>query len=148
MLVQSNYGGVLTIGGRPVVPGPGATDKGGSCMIVIATDAPLDARQLQRLARRSFAGMARTGASFSHGSGDYAIAFTVAPESRIAHGGDKPVTQRPRFEESHLTPLLTAVADATEEAIYNSLLQATTTRGFAATAEAIPIPLVRKALGK
>jgi D-aminopeptidase len=114
VLVQTNFGGTLTLpGGETFAP---SLAEDGSCMIVIATDAPLHARQLGRLARRSFAGMARAGASFSHGSGDYAIAFATADGS---------------LPDDALTPYFEAVADATQEAIYNSLLHAETMRGHA-----------------
>ncbi|MEW6302419.1 MAG: P1 family peptidase [Verrucomicrobiota bacterium] len=139
VLVQSNFGGKLEILGK-LIPSPRATgtDKG-SCAIVIATDAPLDARQLQRLARRSFAGMARTGASFSHGSGDYAFAFSTAWVNRRDALSPLP--------DEALSPLFIAVADATQEAIYNSLLRAQTVKGHEGrTVEAIPLELVRKAV--
>jgi D-aminopeptidase len=135
VLVQSNYDGNLTIDGVPVgkdlsrqISSPPAGQGDGSCMMVVATDAPLDARQLRRLAQRALAGMARTGASFSHGSGDYVIAFSTAREGGVA------------FEEEKLSPLFQAVAEATEEAIYNSLLRATTVHGRNGhVAEALPI---------
>ena len=142
VLVQTNFGGVLTIDGVPVGKELGryaykqaTADKGdGSCMIVVATDAPLNARQLKRLARRALAGMARTGASFSNGSGDYVIAFSTQRE------GVKPA-------ERELSPLFQAVIEATEEAIYNSLLKATTVTGRDGnTAEAIPLEEVKRIL--
>ncbi len=143
VLVQSNFGGVLSIGGAPVgkelgrlpfrAPSEGSGD--GSCMIVVATDAPLNARQLERLARRALAGMARTGSSFSNGSGDYVIAFST---QRLS------APSRPRLEEGQLSPLFQATIEATEEAIYNSILRATTVSGRDGhTAEAIPIDDVR-----
>ena len=154
MLVQTNYGGRLTIAGIPVwqhVPPPRREDSGdGSCMIVVATDAPLDARQLRRLAARAILGMARTGASGSHGSGDYVIAFSTTNRIRSAASGDEvPTAAVELLREERLSPLLLAVSDATEEAIYNSLFRATTVRGRSGhTAEAIPIAPVRELLRK
>ncbi|WP_055626453.1 P1 family peptidase [Streptomyces hirsutus] len=130
VLVQANFGGTLRVLGRTVTPshrGPRAagrdTDGGapvaetGSCMIVVATDAPLDARQLTRVARRAVFALARTGAAYSHGSGDYAVAFGTRP------GGDAPVA------DADLGPLFEAVLDGVEEAVLNSLLAATTVTG-------------------
>ncbi|MCR9247206.1 MAG: P1 family peptidase [bacterium] len=120
------------VGGRP---DEHVEDHDGSCMIVIATDAPLDQRALQRLATRAFAGMARAGASFSHGSGDYAIAF-----STTAFAADAPAVWR----SGRLSPLFAAVADATEQAIYDSLAAATTTTGQGRTAPAAPLARLRQ----
>ncbi len=150
VLVQSNFGGTLTIDGRVVgadaaadddaAPrGEGAPDTGGdrdgSCVIVVATDAPLAARNLGRLARRAFAGMARTGASFSNGSGDYAIAFSTATALRRTPRAA--LTGAPVLSNAAMTPLFIAVADATEEAIVNSLLQATSVRTRYGSADAL-----------
>jgi D-aminopeptidase len=135
--VQANFGGHLTVAGRRVTPAPDATDHDGSCMIVIATDAPLDARQLRRLARRSFAGMARAGASFSHGSGDYAIAFSTALEARIPHAEGAMVHPTVRLDDPALSTLFVAAVDATQDAIYSALAAAETmhgTRGHSALA--------------
>ncbi len=151
VLVQTNYGGRLTIAGVPVwqhLP-PRRDDGGeGSCMIVVATDAPLDSRQLRRLAARAILGMARTGASGSHGSGDYVIAFSTTHRIRSAAPNEAtPTAPVELLHEERLSPLLLAVSDATEEAIYNSLFRATTVRGRAGhTAEAIPIARVRELL--
>jgi D-aminopeptidase len=152
VLVQTNFGGVLTIAGAPVGQELGqyylhkelqqgsAKDKGdGSCMIIIATDAPVDARNLRRLAARAWLGMARTGSAASNGSGDYAIAFSTAPQLRI-HTSEKPP---PRHLElltnDAMSPLFLAVIETTEEAIYNSLFRATTMSGNGHTVEALPI---------
>lgn len=153
VLVQSNFGGRLVVDGVAIGPGlaadsPGsAADHDGSCMIVVATDAPLDARRLRRLASRALVGMARTGASMSHGSGDYVIAFSTADSVRIAHttaGLTEPAALVP---DAALTPLLVASADATEEAILNSLLRATTVQGHEGhRAEALPIAPLRRRL--
>lgn len=136
VLVQTNYGGWLTIDGVPVWrefglnPSAGYLEPGsGSCMIVVATDAPLDARQLRRLARRALAGMARTGADFSHGSGDYVISFSTAESVRIAPESPTRTHTVTVVHESEIDQLFDAVAEATEEAIYNSLLRATSVRG-------------------
>ncbi len=132
-LVQANFGGVLTVRGVPMPVGeliPGARhheQPGGSCMIVVATDAPLDARRLGRLARRAVFAMGRVGASYSHGSGDYAIAFTTAPP------------RLPPLPDEALNPVFAAVMDAVEEALLNSLFTATTTTGFRGrTSHAVP----------
>ncbi|HEX2445962.1 MAG TPA: P1 family peptidase [Vicinamibacterales bacterium] len=141
VIVQSNYGGVLTIDGAPVGKelgryafadrDPGAAD--GSCMIVVATDAPLTARDLKRLAARAVFGLARTGSSYSNGSGDFAIAFSTSR------------TGAP-LATDNLSPLFQAALEATEEAVYNSLLRATTVTGNGRTVEAIPVEKVREIL--
>lgn len=134
VLVQTNFDGILTVDGVPVgrelrrhAWQEGAEPDSGSCMIVVATDAPLDAGQLRRLAWRAFAGMARTGAGFSHGSGDYVIGFSVAESVRTAHRSPSPTAGVTLLRD--LDAPFQAVAEATEEAIYNSLLRATTVRG-------------------
>jgi D-aminopeptidase len=132
VLVQANFGGTLRIGGAAVTPASlGVADHDdsdlGSCMIVAATDAPLDARQLGRLARRLVFGLARVGASYSNGSGDYGIAFST-----------RTGTAPPR--DAELSPLFAAALDTTEEAVLNSLLTATTTTGrHGRTLHAIPV---------
>lgn len=134
VLVQTNFGGILTINGAPVGRELGRfafsqlAEKGadGSCMIVIATDAPLSARNLQRLAKRSLFGMARTGAMMSNGSGDYAIAFSTA--YRVSARNEAP-TDVSLLSNERMSPLFQAVAEATEESIYNSLFMATTVSG-------------------
>ena len=153
VLVQTNFGGVLTIGGAPVGrelgqyylrdlaahAGPRGDSADGSCMIVVATDAPLDARELRRLAARALLGLARTGSSASNGSGDYAIAFSSAPEVRI-HSEDKAITRRTEVvTTAAMSPLFEAAIEATEEAIYNSMLKATTTSGNGHIVEALPL---------
>jgi L-aminopeptidase/D-esterase len=151
VLVQSNFGGILTINGAPVgrelgryylkdeleksnSRQPNAAD--GSIMIVIATDAPIDHRNLQRLAARSMMGLARTGSTASNGSGDYAIAFSTATELRISRNQKSNVNL---LSNDAMSPLFLAVIEATEEAIYNSLFRATTTTGKGHTVEALPI---------
>ncbi|MCL4845476.1 MAG: P1 family peptidase [Acidobacteria bacterium] len=151
VLVQTNFGGVLTMDGVPVgralgrhafAPTERAADADGSCMIVVATDAPLDARSLERLAARALFGLGRTGASYSHGSGDYAVAFSTAAEVRVRHGADGPQTQAV-VPGDRLSALFQAVLEATEEAVYNSLLRARTTTGNGRTVDALPIDEVR-----
>jgi len=154
VLVQSNFGGALTVAGVPVGVQLGryrfkeqlAPAEHGSCMVVVATDAPVDARQLRRMAARTPLGLARVGAFASHGSGDYAIAFTAHPQLRTAHGG-RGVTSRPVLADDDLSPLLLAVIEATEEAVLNSLLRATTVTGFQGhEAEALPLEPVLQLL--
>jgi D-aminopeptidase len=126
VLVQSNYGGRLILDGVEIAP-PAADvppSADGSIMIVIATDAPLSDRNLERLAARAMAGLARTGSAFSNGSGDYAIAFSVHPDVRRTAARRARETAYPELGNEAMTPLFVAVADATEEAIANSLLMA------------------------
>lgn len=156
VLVQTNFGGILAINGAPVGRELGryylkeelsptnlslSNRADGSIIIVIATDAPIDHRNLQRLAARSIMGLARTGAAGSNGSGDYAIAFSTAPELRIR---SLPNTRNQKsnvtlLPNEAMSPLFLAVIEATEEAIYNSLFRATTTTGRGHTVEALPI---------
>lgn len=153
VLVQTNFGGVLTIAGAPVgielgqyylrqqlkQAGIGTDHGNGSCMIVVATDAPMDARNLKRLAARALLGLARTGSAASNGSGDYAIAFSTAPQMRI-NAADKSLTQRIEvMTNDAMSPLFLAAIEATEEAIYNSMLRATTMTGNGHTVSALPI---------
>ena len=160
VLVQTNFGGVLTIDGVPVgkrlgryafgpsAPGQGGGDSAdGSCIIVVATDAPLDARDLKRLAARAVFGLARTGSSFSHGSGDYAIAFSTAPGLRTRVGDALPAT-RTILPSDGVSPLFQAALEATEEAVYNSLFRATTMTGNGRTVDAIPLDRVRELLAR
>jgi D-aminopeptidase len=116
-------------------------------MIVVATDAPIDARDLKRLAARAVFGLARTGSSFSHGSGDFAIAFSTSPDTRVRLG-ETAVKARGLLPSDAVSPLFQAALEASEEAVYNSLLQATTVTGNGQTAEAIPIDRVRAILKK
>jgi D-aminopeptidase len=123
-LVQANFTGTLTVLGVAIPPEPAATaapesgDRGNSCVIVLATDAPLDSRRLGRVAWRSLIGMARTGSDFSGRSGDYALVFSTAPAGTEA------------LPDSALDPLFLAAIDVTEEAILNSLFMAGTVTGF------------------
>jgi D-aminopeptidase len=151
VLVQSSYGGVLTINGAPVgralgrysfqqalEAGAAERDGGdGSIMIVVATDAPLGERNLERLGRRALAGLARTGSIMSNGSGDYVIAFSTAESVRRAPSdGPRRVEDLPN---DLVSPLFHAVAEAVEEAIYNSMFRATTVTGGGRTIEALPL---------
>jgi D-aminopeptidase len=114
-------------------------------MIVVATDAPIDARDLKRLAARAVFGLARTGSSFSHGSGDYAIAFSTDAGIRSATGGRAPATMA-ILPSDAMSPLFQAALEATEEAVYNSLFRATTMEGNGRRADAIPLDRVRELL--
>jgi D-aminopeptidase len=140
VLVQANFGGVLTIAGAEVLPPsspPLAEQPGGSCVIVLATDAALSPRELERLAGRAFAGMARTGSDFSGHSGDYALAFTTA-----SGAGDAAAARSVPAKD--LDRLFVAAAEASEEAILNSLLAAESMTGFRGHArQAVPLDLVR-----
>jgi D-aminopeptidase len=157
VLVQTNYGGVLTMGGAPIgrelgryayAPSSRAGDGGdGSCMVVVATDAPLDARDLKRLAARAIFALARTGSSFSNGSGDFAIAFSTHPSLRSAFNARVAVA-RTVLPTDGVSPLFQAALEATEESVYNSLLRATTTTSRGTTVEALPIDRVRAVLQK
>jgi D-aminopeptidase len=143
VLVQTNHGGVLQIAGIPVgekLRG-GRGEKGGetaassdpsvqgSCMIVVATDAPLDSRNLKRLARRALLGIARTGGYNSNGSGDYAIAFSTAKEVRVSHRAAERTQTVTLLRNEAVSPLFQAAAEAAEEAILNSLFKATRIEG-------------------
>jgi D-aminopeptidase len=113
----------------------------------VATDAPLDARDLRRLAARAVFALARTGSSYSNGSGDYAIAFSTSPEARTRHGETAP-RARAVLPAEAVSPLFQAALEATEEAVYNSLFRATTVRGRGTAVEAIPLDRVRAILRK
>jgi D-aminopeptidase len=169
VLVQSNFGGILTIRGAPVgqelgqyylrgelggqggqgghggrdpstrsastaltaSSAPSADNPDGSIMVVVATDAPIDHRNLERLARRALAGVARTGSSMTNGSGDYVIAFSTVRVKDLASKG--------LVGNDAMSPMFEAVIEATEEAVYNSLFLATTVHGARGTAEALPL---------
>ena len=163
VLVQTNFGGVLQIGGAPVgqelrqyylrnqeEPDDSAD---GSCMIVVATDAPLSSRNLERLARRAMLGLAAAGSSSSNGSGDYVIAFSTARELRIPYRGGRNLQDRmlggSRLSNNDVSPLFQAVKEATEEAVYNSLFKARSVKGFGGrTVEALPLDKVLPILKK
>jgi len=174
VLVQTNYGGVLTMNGAPVGkelgryylreelepagrseqkdarPGASLNDDraDGSCIVVVATDAPLDARNLRRLAARAMLGLARTGSPSTQGSGDYVIAFSTAPQNRVRHG-DTALRRVELLPNDSMSPLFLACVEATEEAVYNSLLRATTVTGRGgARVEALPIERTIEVLRK
>jgi len=158
VLVQTNFGGVLTIHGvafdrpRPDFSGggdaaPERTSGDGSCLIVVATDAPLDARNLERLAKRALLGIPRTGGYYSNGSGDYAVAFSTAADVRVPHRGTAPTRTVTTLRDDAISPLFQAAAEASEEAILNSLFRAVRTKGRDGhVAEAIPLDRVRALL--
>jgi D-aminopeptidase len=126
-----------------------ATDRGnGSVMVVIATDAPVDARNLKRMAARAMLGLGRTGASGSNGSGDYAIAFSTAPQMRIRSQDRSSLRHIEVLQNDAMSPLFLAVIEATEEAVYNSLFRATTITGRGHTVEALPIEKTTEILKK
>jgi D-aminopeptidase len=162
VLAQTNFGGNLTIAGVPIfrvlqppqriarnVRGSGSdpVSGDGSCMLVVATDAPIDARDLGRLAARAVFGLARTGSSYTNGSGDFAIAFSTSPEMR-SRFGETALHARQVLPTDAVSPLFEAALEATEEAVYNSLFQATTVTSRFGAAEGIPIDRVRELLRK
>ncbi|HTI08281.1 MAG TPA: P1 family peptidase [Puia sp.] len=157
VLVQTNFGGVLQINGAPVGQELGKyylSDElnnpvDGSCMMVVATDAPLDSRNLARLAKRAFMGLAKTGGIASNGSGDYVIAFSTNDSLRIPHEPKGPLQQTSFLQNDFVSPVFMAAIEATEEAVINSLLMAVTTTGKDGhTVEALPmdklIPILKK----
>lgn len=172
VLVQGNYGGVLQMAGVPVgpllgryafqrdverdagreagrdtgrAPGDARAEKGdGSCMIVIATDAPLLARNLERLGARAIMGLARTGSSASNGSGDYVLAFSTNP--RVRRSPDASVNTNDELGNDAVSALFQAVTEATEEALYNALLMATPVSSRAGTVRPLPVDSVRRLL--
>jgi len=162
VLAQTNFGGNLTIAGVPIykmlqppsrrtarlgLESGSESKDDGSCMLVVATDAPLDARDLHRLAARAVFGLGRTGSAFSNGSGDFAIAFSTAPDMRSPFNETSPHT-RQILPTDATSPLFEAALEATEEAVYNSLFQATTVTSRFGKAEAIPLERLRELLRK
>ena len=158
VLVQTNFGGVLQIMGAPIgrelgqfafqnaVPGGGQDNGDGSIIIIVATDAPLSDRNLGRVASRAMMGLGRTGSSASNGSGDYVLAFSTAESVRRAFAAPRVTTTELANEE--MSAVFQATVEAVEEAIYNSLLQATTVTGNGRTVEALPIDRVREILAR
>ena len=152
-LVQTNFGGVLQMDGVPVGKELGQyylreqvdeSSADGSVMIVLATDAPLSDRNLKRLAERGLAGLARTGASMSNGSGDYVIAFSTAEEVRRTKERRSKVWAYAEVPNDLTSPLFQAVIEATEEAIYNSLCMADTLSGYSGRTSALPLNAVEQ----
>jgi D-aminopeptidase len=157
VLVQSNFGGVFQVLGAPVgkelgqyafrreAESPG--DRGdGSCVMVIATDAPLSDRNLERLAARAIMGLSRTGSSASNGSGDYVLAFSTSDKVRRQFNAARLQTEE--LANEPMSGLFQAAVEATEEAIYNSMFMATTTTGNGRKIDAIPLDKVREVLEK
>jgi D-aminopeptidase len=151
VLVQTNYGGVMSINGAPVGRELGTypyrdnlpiSDDGeredGSIMIVVATDAPLNARNLDRLGTRAIMGLGRTGSYASNGSGDYVIAFSTDPRVRKARAASEPI-MTPELSNGAMSPLFAATAEATEEAIYNAIFKATTVSSSRGELRAVPL---------
>jgi D-aminopeptidase len=174
VLVQTNYGGVLTMNGAPVgrelgryflkddlepagkvgemkgqsSPSSNVDRADGSVIVVVATDAPLDARNLRRLAARAMLGLARTGSPSTNGSGDYVIAFSTTAQNRVRHGDTAP-RRVELLPNDSVSPLFLACVEATEEAVYNSLLRATTVKGRGGVrVEALPIDETIRVLKK
>jgi len=157
VLVQTNFGGVLEIDGVPVgkelgkfyFSGKLDNPVDGSCMIVVATDAPLDSRNLGRLAKRAFMGLAKTGGIAANGSGDYVVAFSTNDSLRIPHDPAQPVLQRIELHNDYVSPLFMAAIEATEEAIVNSLFAAVSTKDKdGQIIEALPLEKVKAILKK
>ena len=157
VLVQTNFGGVLQMDGVPVgrelhnfyLSDQLIKKEDGSCMIVVATDAPLDSRNLERLAKRAFMGLAKTGGIAHNGSGDYVIAFSTDSLLHIPHNTKEKKQSVSLLLNDAVSPLFMAAIEATEEAIINSLFAATTTSGIAGhTAEALPVNIVMDILKK
>jgi D-aminopeptidase len=156
VLAQTNFGGVLQIDGVPIGVELGKfyfkdqieQDADGSCMMVVATDAPLNARNLKRLAKRAMLGLARTGGIASNGSGDYVIAFSTAANLRIPYRMDEPVQERNVLHNDAVSPLFLATIEATEEAIINSLFAAKTMAANGITTEELPVERVLEIMKK
>jgi D-aminopeptidase len=162
VLVQSNFGGILQVLGAPVGKELGRyafkneveRERGdGSIMMVVATDAPLSDRNLERLAARAIMGLGRTGSSASNGSGDFVIAFSTAPSVRrrltLGGTGQEPLTRQTEdLTNDAMSGLFEAVVEATEESIYNSLFMATPVTARGRTVDAIPLDRVREILKK
>ncbi|MGQ9619180.1 MAG: DmpA family aminopeptidase [Candidatus Aminicenantia bacterium] len=157
VLVQTNFGGILQMAGAPVGIELGefylkdriCYDQGGSCIIVVATDAPLESRQLKRLARRAMLGLAKTGGISSHGSGDYVIAFSTSKEVRIPFNPSEQIRKVPIMNDDFLSPFFLAVIEAVEEAILNSLTKAETMEGIGGhSVRALPLDKLKEILSK
>ncbi|NKI31060.1 P1 family peptidase [Croceivirga thetidis] len=155
VLVQSNFGGILKIAGVDVGKQLGHYSDSfkyspdGSCMMVVMTNAPLDSRNLERLAKRAMLGLARTGGIASNGSGDYVIALSTAKECRIPYQSDNPIQSVPTLRNEAMTPLFLATIEATEEAILNSLFAAEKITGHKGrTIDALPKKEVLELLKK
>lgn len=157
VLVQTNHGGILTINGNQVGLHLGhyfmkkdlAEEKAGSCMVVVATDAPLSSRNLKRLAKRALLGIVRTGGFYSNGSGDYAVAFSTAEELRVPHSSTSSLMTRKILRNDRMSPLFLAAAEACEEAILNSLFKAQPMKGREGHfVEALPLEKIKNLILK
>ena len=153
VLVQTNFGGVLSIAGVPVgralgrdAFAPTNHPDSGSCIVVIATDAPLSDRNLRRIASRAMLGLGRTGSAESNGSGDYAIAFSTALAVRRSSTARTLATSE--VSNAEMDAVFQAVVEATEEAVYNSLFAATTVSSRGGTVDALPLDRVRELLAR
>jgi D-aminopeptidase len=155
VLAQTNFGGVLTVAGVPVGVRLGEyfmkedleSQSQGSCLMVVATDAPLDSRNLKRLARRALLGIVRTGGFYQNGSGDYAVAFSTAPETRVPHSSPGRTQLVTLLRDEHASPLFLAAVEAAEEAILNSLFKAVKVVGCdGRVAEPLPLDKLRTLL--
>jgi len=153
VLVQTNFGGIFQINGYPIekelgsyyMSGEDGVVPEGSCMIVVATDAPLDSRNLRRLAKRALLGIPRTGGFYANGSGDYAIAFSTATEVRILRQSEERTQKIEVLMNEHTSPLFLAAAEAGEEAILNAMFKATTVEGRDGhRLEALPLDKVKE----
>jgi len=155
VLVQTNFGGVLKINGAPIGEELGKyylknqiESADGSCMIIVGTDAPITSRNLKRIAKRAFLGLAKTGGIASNGSGDYIIAFSTNENLRESYQSDVPTIDNIELRNDRMSPLFLATIEATEEAIINSLFAAETMTGQGRTIEEIPVEEVLKILEK
>ncbi len=140
VLVQANFGGVLQIKGLPMgeLLKDYQKDSDGSCMMVVATDAPMDSRNLNRLAKRAMLGLARTGGIASNGSGDYVIAFSTAESVRIPYLSNTDFVTQSVLRNAAVSPLFLGCIEATEEAIYNALFAAEDMTGYRGAVRALP----------
>lgn len=157
VIAQTNYGGILQVLGAPVgkelgqyafkreAESPGERGDG-SCVMIVATDAPLSDRNLERLAARAIMGLARTGSSAANGSGDYVLAFSTSEKVRRQFNAQRLATEE--LANEPMSALFQATVEATEEALYNSLFMATTTTANGRTIEALPLDKVREVLRK
>lgn len=154
VLVQTNFGGVLQIGsipagqklGRHYMKDAYDDTPEGSCMVVVATDAPLDSRNLKRLAKRALLGIVRTGGFYSNGSGDYCIAFSTAKELRIPYRTQDKTRKTAVLWNHQMSPLFLAAVEAAEEAILNSLFKAQTMEGNGNKMDALPLDKLKELL--
>jgi D-aminopeptidase len=156
VIVQSNYGGILEIDGvqvgqklneysfkNHVIPQANTAD--GSCMMIVITDAPIDARNLERVAKRAMMGLAKTGGIASNGSGDYVIALSVAPENLLKDG--KKMHTQTVLDNGEMSSIFAATIEATAEALWNSMFMAETTKGYKGkVVEALPVEKVLEML--